>query len=356
MKKLLLLALLLCSASSYAQLRNSDVYEFPNVNKSNIRETINIPDIPGYVTLKCDFHIHTVFSDGGVWPDVRVNEAWQQGLDVVAITDHIEYRPHKNIVKADLNESFKIAKKRADGVGIIAVQGTEITRKKPLGHLNALFVTDANLMEVDDPLKSIDIALGQGAFIMWNHPGWPDDKSTVYDIHNKLIGENKIHGVEIVNHMEYYPSIITLCSDKKLAYMGNSDAHAPIASDYGLSKTARPLTLVFAKSATENALKEAMFSKRTAALFNGIYFGPSNLMEQLIKASVEIEIINHNESTASVKLTNKSDVELNLKIDNLNIILPPLKTVSTKVPVEGVVKVLNCYTAENKNLEFAYPY
>ena len=29
---------------------------------------INFPDIPGYQTLKCDLHIHTVFSDGSVWP------------------------------------------------------------------------------------------------------------------------------------------------------------------------------------------------------------------------------------------------------------------------------------------------
>ena len=27
---------------------------------------INFPDIPGYKTLLCDFHQHTVFSDGSV--------------------------------------------------------------------------------------------------------------------------------------------------------------------------------------------------------------------------------------------------------------------------------------------------
>ena len=32
---------------------------------------VNFPDIPGYKTLKCDFHTHTVFSDGSVWPDIR---------------------------------------------------------------------------------------------------------------------------------------------------------------------------------------------------------------------------------------------------------------------------------------------
>lgn len=32
---------------------------------------ISIPDIPGYQTLKGDFHMHTVFSDGHVWPTFR---------------------------------------------------------------------------------------------------------------------------------------------------------------------------------------------------------------------------------------------------------------------------------------------
>jgi hypothetical protein len=45
----------------------------------------SIPDVKGYKTLKCDFHQHTVFSDGQVWPGVRVQEAWREGLDVIAI-------------------------------------------------------------------------------------------------------------------------------------------------------------------------------------------------------------------------------------------------------------------------------
>ena len=65
------------------------------------RREINVPDILGYKTLKCDFHVHTVFSDGDVWPTVRIQEAWMDGLDVIAITDHIEYRPHSQDIDAD---------------------------------------------------------------------------------------------------------------------------------------------------------------------------------------------------------------------------------------------------------------
>ena len=37
---------------------------------SEARYEISFPDLPGYVTVKCDLHTHTVFSDGEVWPTV----------------------------------------------------------------------------------------------------------------------------------------------------------------------------------------------------------------------------------------------------------------------------------------------
>ena len=71
-----------------------------NVNKinfpryaENTRMEMRIPNqINGFITLKGDLHTHTYFSDGSVSPDMRVDEAWKTGLDVLAITDHIEYK------------------------------------------------------------------------------------------------------------------------------------------------------------------------------------------------------------------------------------------------------------------------
>lgn len=62
------------------------------------RNEIQVPDLDGYTTLKCDFHMHTVFSDGLVWPTVRVDEAYREGLDAISLTEHIEYRPHKKML------------------------------------------------------------------------------------------------------------------------------------------------------------------------------------------------------------------------------------------------------------------
>ena len=59
---------------------------------------IVIPNIEGYKTLKGDFHVHTVFSDAAVWPTTRVQEAIWEGLDVLAITEHIDTR-HQHMRK-----------------------------------------------------------------------------------------------------------------------------------------------------------------------------------------------------------------------------------------------------------------
>ena len=50
-----------------------------------VDKSVDIPDLDNYQTLKCDFHMHTVFSDGLVWPTVRVDEAYAEGLDAIAI-------------------------------------------------------------------------------------------------------------------------------------------------------------------------------------------------------------------------------------------------------------------------------
>ena len=69
--------------------------------RQNVKQTVNLPDIPGYFTLKCDFHMHTVFSDGHVWPSFRVNEALRDGLDAISITEHIDYEGFPDEIKKD---------------------------------------------------------------------------------------------------------------------------------------------------------------------------------------------------------------------------------------------------------------
>lgn len=78
--------------------------------QAQVRNEIVIPQVGEYQTLKCDFHIRTVYSDGLVWPTVRVDEAYREGLDCIALTEHLEYRPHKDI-KAGHGRSWEVAQK-----------------------------------------------------------------------------------------------------------------------------------------------------------------------------------------------------------------------------------------------------
>ena len=352
MKKYLLFVLLCVTVitTTNAQLRNSDVYKLPEMNHSNIRVPVHIPDFGGFYTMKCDFHSHTVFSDGNVWPAVRVNEAWQQGLDAIAITDHIEYRPHKNL-QSDHNEAYRIARKKGDEIGMIVIQGTEITRSKPFGHMNALFITDANPMNIRDSIAVLDVAIKQGAFIMWNHPGWPDNKSTLYPVHEKLIKEKKIHGVEVFNHLEYYPVSFDWCKNMNLAFMGNSDVHNLIAEQYG-AKT-RPMTLVFASERTEKGIREALFAGRSAAFFNGILAGRPEHLRALLKASLNVKTINADKGVKEI--ANNSSIPYTISFDNKTLELPAGKIVRVTLPKEGTAKVMNCFTGMDENLTIDLP-
>lgn len=352
MKRLTAIFLVLLGVSGAAgtvnaQIRNDEVYEFPNLNEDNYRQSLIVPDIEGYKTLKCDFHAHTVFSDGKLWPDQRVDEAWADGLDVIAITDHIEYRPNKELLISDFNKSIEIARKRGDASGMLVIKGSEITRSKPLGHLNALFIQDANKLDVKDPLAAIDEALSQGAFIQWNHPGWPNDTSTIYPVHRDLIAKGKIHGVEVFNSSESYPEVIDWSNEFGLAPMANTDIHGLSAMGYR-GRFLRPMTLVFAKEYTEEAVKEALFAKRTVACYNSTLSGKEEYLTALIKASLSLRVINKEKGV--VEITNNSDIIFQIKYGKLMYSVPlyPFQTMRTSLRAGTEVTFTNCIPAKDR--------
>lgn len=278
------------------------------------RKIVNMPDIPGYVTMKCDFHMHTVFSDGNVWPTVRIDEALRDGLDAIAITDHIEYTPKKDFVPVDFNAAWKIGESYARDRNIILVHGTEITRKMPPGHFNALFITDASLIQKDSVWDSFEAAIKQGAFLQWNHPGWksqqPDGIPMMYDIHKRLIKNGWLHGIEFFNDHDYYPLVFTFCKDNKIALIGNSDVHASISEVYAdKENTNRPMTLVFAKDKTHDSLKEAMFAGRTMVYFRDILAGKEEFAKPFFFQCISVgKPYYQNDKSLFFEVTNKSDL------------------------------------------------
>jgi len=304
MKKLIIIVLLIVCAVFYT---------------NGQRKIVSLPDLPGYVTLKCDFHSHTVFSDGNVWPTFRIAEAYLTGLDAIAITDHIEYTPHKDYIPVDHNAAWKITRNAAKEGNLILVHGAEITRDMPPGHFNALFIEDASLLARDSVMDVFEEAIKQGAFIQWNHPGWkaqePDGIPKLYDIHHKLLEKGWLHGIEFFNDNEYYPLVMTFCKKYNLAVIGNSDIHGIISESYQPPEwTNRPMTLVFAKERTHDSLKEAMFAGRTLVYFRNILAGKEEYAKPFFYQCISVgKVFYENDRNRYFEITNRSDIPFYLE-------------------------------------------
>ncbi|HET6769238.1 MAG TPA: Sb-PDE family phosphodiesterase [Chitinophagaceae bacterium] len=275
---------------------------------------LKFPDILGYKTLKCDFHQHTVFSDGSVWPDIRVQEALMDGLDAISLTEHLEYQPHKDdIPHPDRNRSYDIAIKEAGTHDLIIVKGSEITRKMPPGHNNAIFLSDPNKLLVDDSIQVFREAKKQGAFTFWNHPNWTsqrkDGMATLTGVHRLLIREKLLDGIEVVNDQTYSDEALQIALDNNLTIMGNSDIHKLIDWDFKVATGGhRPLTLVFAKERTAESIKDALMNRRTVAVYKDLLIGRNEFLVPLIEGSLKI---------TSAKYIGKYNV-LGVEIENLS--------------------------------------
>jgi hypothetical protein len=328
------------------------------------RDSISLPDIPGFVTLKGDFHLHTVFSDGSVWPSSRAQEAHRDGLDFIAITDHIDFQGNPGELAKDYNRPYEIATTAAGRSRVIVIRGAEISPRTPPYHANAVFLTDANLptpymsdtrgrfvMKPDrtkaDLLAPFIEAKKQAAFITYNHPAYFYDWSEAMGpdlltpLHREMLKDGMLHGIEIVNAGRYYGRAHQIALDHDLTLIAGSDAHGEnIATNRDAH---RPMTLVFSRDSTAAGLKEALFAKRTAVWHKDFVIGRKRELEPFFKAALEIttaESRRHNEPILSVHVRNKSDIPFTVRVggrygvDNLplgRIVLAPKATTTIMV-------------------------
>lgn len=258
------------------------------------RDRLPVPDIPGFRTLKGDFHIHTVFSDGTVWPTVRVMEAWRDGLDVIALTDHLEYRPYVKDVTTSVGRAYAVAKPIADNLGLILIPGVEITKPasaaEPMGataHFNALFVTDADALNLPDLMDALRKAREQHAFVFWNHPGFRVAKADWFPAIAAAHDEKLFQGMELVNGPNFYPEAFPWVDRRQLTILGTSDVHEPMPPrERG---GVRPITLLFARTADAAGVRDAFVSRRTAAWMGGELWGAEEHLRGLWSGAVKFD-------------------------------------------------------------------
>ena len=342
-----------------------------------VRQEIHIPDIMGYRTLKCDLHTHTVFSDGSVWPSVRVDEAWREGLDAIAITDHIEYQPHKNDIPTNHKRPYEIAYGPSKAKNILLVKGTEITRGTPPGHFNAIFITDFDAIDTqgkaapdsknktnDEVVMALRIAKEQGAITFWNHPNWQakNGEQVWFDIHTKIHDEKLVDGIEVVNGSFYYDNAFKWALERNLIMFGNSDIHSPADPPAHDHENHRPVTLVFAEDKSLDSLKEALLARRTAVWSDDRIIGKEEYLEAILAASIEVTPP-YNQYRGAVYFEVKNNSDINFEFEKISgpgpgtISLPAQKTVIVKVhpdketkQAELSYKVTNFLIGPGKNL------
>lgn len=298
---------------------------------------VTTPDIPGFITLKCDFHTHTVYSDGQVWPTQRVTEALRDGIDVIAFSEHIDYQAFPEIIESDYNKPYEIGLKAAEKKNLIVINGAEISPRIPPYHNNAIFLTDVNRLTTDymketakkfvmkDNIKKEELmapfieAQKQDAFVFYNHPGysWWDKKDTAIftSFHEELWKKGILQGVEVVNSGVYNIIAHRIAEKYNLTMFGNSDEHTDIYFRY--KDTHRPMTLVFVREKTVEGVKEALIARRTAVYSDKYIIARKKEAEALFYSSLDMNFrksTRNGEHILTCELVNKTSFTFDIRV------------------------------------------
>ena len=302
---------------------------------------IEFPDTANYQTLTVDLHTHSVFSDGHVWPRIRVGEALRDGLDALAVTEHLEWQPHlADIPHPDRNRAYEDAMQAVGVQDLLIIPGSEITREAPVGHMNAVFIKDANkLLKAPNPSadasdtrayynhagewsaqEAVQAANDQGAFVFWNHPYWtaqnPDGIAKIPEFHRRNARANLLHGIEIANGDTYSEEAFAIALKHDLTLIGVSDVHNLIDWDYEPHNGGhRPVTLVLANERSLDGIREALFAQRTVVWFkNELYARPAE-MNELLASSINVVSANWRGDTSVmvVRIHNRTDATFLLR-------------------------------------------
>lgn len=395
MRKIFFITLLsLLSISSFAQYyyvdaKNKDILRASKDTDLSRHEIVVPQKVNGYNVYKCDFHNHTIFSDGRVVPDMRVREAWIDGMDVIAITEHIEYHPNdekiakyfsghvdQNVemksnlldygsewdgkLRIDLNISVDLARSAAKQFDILVIKGTEITRSsKTIGHYNALFTQDNNAVFDLDPMQSIRNAKAQGALVMHNHPGWRRTNLEFTEFEKQVYEAGLIDGIEIMNGSEFYPRAIDRADKYDLFMTSNTDIHYSTYDEYYANGEMRNMTLVFAEDKTEEAIRDALENHRTLAYSYGTLAGEEKLLKEYFNQSVSHKFIKVSKSKAKVELSNMTSFLYLIEVPDKNpIVLKPFSSIQISVSPKESLKftVGNMWCDSQSHPSFEYKF
>ena len=325
------------------------------------RREIILPKVKGYTPFKADLHNHTVYADGVMNVKGRMEEAWSDGLDIIAATEHLSIRPVADKEGQTTPESAKVkrsanavkfvegAKNLADDFGLFVIPGVELTGDAATqGHFNALFTTDNSVLYDYDAMQTIRNAKEQGALIMHNHPGWRHKTLDMTKFEEAVYAEGLVDGVELMNGTYFYPRAFNTAKKHNLFLASCSDIHATTAQIYRENGHLRNMTIIFAKELTLESIREALEAHRTLCYSFGTLGGDKKLLEEFFEASITTKklSVDKNRKNQRVMITNCSSLHYTLRIGNGNpIVLRPLTStiVNAKVGEKIGCTILNMW-------------
>ncbi len=296
-----------------------------------------------YAVLRGDFHIHTPYSDGKLTPAERVREAWKYGYDVIAITDHRDFRAYAEALPV------------AEQFGLILIRGME-TGLHEMEHLVTLdFAAD---YVPRDPHSWADAEGGPrvyyreqwrkltdaGGFVLLAHPhighsgdcewvaetGDPLDPPLRHGLREPIrwaLREGLLHGIEVRNHTTdrgwgvvkdrgtlWYPMALDWAQEYGLTVFANSDVH-PARDQAGNAHEPQSATLLLVRERTPKGVMEALRAGRTVAHFGGMLCGRKEMVATLLRGLTRVDFRGGEDGAGQVRIENHGPVALTAEVN-----------------------------------------
>ena len=251
------------------------------------------PDLHARRPLRCDFHIHTHYSDGNSSPAQMMLRGRELGLDVAVITDHNRYQPSLEAMDAV---------RRLD-LGLITGPGEEVSGPNwhivavhadagiyDLGLQSGRFAGDA-AWEYEALRWAVRTTQAHGGRAYLAHPYWVVERgfhlpSPWYD---RVLEEGILDGIELLGDVKHENNARSLAryldfraSGRDIPIVGNSDTHGT-EHTYGTY-----WTLVYAREPTLDGVLEAIADGWSVACMTAGRNGESRAERTLALGAFEL--------------------------------------------------------------------
>lgn len=275
----------------------------------------SFPNLPNWHTLVCDFYLDASFAQRAVWPALRVEQAWANGFDAVAVIDTAGGEP----------TAFREAKTVGDPLGLLVIPGRA-----------ELLADGSSVVQLFDASSSVPDSSSAG-FRYLRSAVRVGDTSDPAGFTGMTNIANLVHGVEIVSGGRMDANAYGFAFRSNLTILGNSPL---LERGFQLAGPSRAATLVFARDRNLAGIREALSNRRVLVVCGDRMFGSAEYLEPLFQRSIEIvtpSIHFRGKGRVAIQVLNRAPIPFELRLNGR---LPELDVPSRLVLPPGKVAVL----------------